>query len=123
MSALQQISSKIDSFLPRLERLELDNELLLERTGKIMAHTAPKSNCVLCPLEENRDSHYSNRCCKYVDPASTTVQPGKLGSCLKCLKPSHRDDCKVACVACGLGHNQLLCNLRRPHVANKRLRN
>ncbi|RCN37454.1 hypothetical protein ANCCAN_16661 [Ancylostoma caninum] len=123
MTALQQLSSKIDSILPLLERLELDNELLLERTGKIMALTAPKSNCVFCPVEENRDSHYSSRCCKYADPVSRTVQDGKLGLCLKCLKSSHGDDCRVACVGCGLGHNQLLCNSKRPHFASKRPRN
>ncbi|KIH45386.1 hypothetical protein ANCDUO_24573 [Ancylostoma duodenale] len=146
MSMLRQISLKLDDIIPRVQRLEailprmesldnvgpelqqlrLDNELLLQHTGTIMAHTAPKSNCVFCSVEENRDSHYSSRCCKFADSVTRTVQASKLGLCLKCLKPSHGDDCKVACAGCGLGHNQLLCISKRPHANannNKRPRN
>ncbi|KIH62282.1 hypothetical protein ANCDUO_07437 [Ancylostoma duodenale] len=65
ISLLRQISSKLDDIFPRLERLELDNQLLLERTGLIVTHTAPKSNCVFCSVEENKDSHYSSRCCTF----------------------------------------------------------
>ncbi|KIH63990.1 hypothetical protein ANCDUO_05703 [Ancylostoma duodenale] len=117
ISLLRQISS-------RLERLELDNELLLERTGLTVTRTAPKSNCVFCSVEENKDSHYSSRCCTFADPVFRTVQASKLGLCLKCLKPSHgEDDCKVVCGGCGLGHNQLLCHSKRPYFPNKRPRN
>ncbi|KIH64531.1 hypothetical protein ANCDUO_05158 [Ancylostoma duodenale] len=148
MSLLRPISLKLDDVIPRVQRLEailprmesldnvgpeiqqlrLDNELLLQHTGTIMVHTAPKSksNCVFCSVEENRDPHYSSRCCKFADPVTRTVQASKLGLCLKCLKPSHGDDCKVACAGCGLGHNQLLCNSKRPHANannNKRPRN
>ncbi|EYC13782.1 hypothetical protein Y032_0042g525 [Ancylostoma ceylanicum] len=35
-------------------------------------------------------------------PVVRTVQAGKLGLCLKCLKPSYGDDCRVACFGCGL---------------------
>ncbi|RCN49950.1 hypothetical protein ANCCAN_03986 [Ancylostoma caninum] len=114
----------LDDVSAQLEQLRLDNELFLQHAGKIMAHTARKSNCVFCPVKENRDSHYSSRCFKYADPVSGTVQATKLGLCLKCLKPSHGDDCKVACVGYGLDHNLLLCNSKRPHVTNnKRPRN
>ncbi|RCN49100.1 hypothetical protein ANCCAN_04845 [Ancylostoma caninum] len=109
----------LDDVSPQLEQLLLDNEPLSQHTMKLMAHTE-KSNCVFCSVEKNRDSHYSSRCCKFADLVYRTVQASNLPLYLKCLKPSHGDDCKVICVGCGLSHNQLLCNSKRPYVANRR---
>ncbi|KAK5971545.1 hypothetical protein GCK32_018833 [Trichostrongylus colubriformis] len=118
-NALQLLSASIQQIVPRLEYLQTTNDILMERTSVLLARTAPKSNCTLCAVEENRDSHFSGRCQKYADPVSRTIQASKLNLCLRCLKPSHGDDCMVTCGGCGLGHNQLLCHKGRPAMSKR----
>ncbi|EYC11167.1 hypothetical protein Y032_1465g3885 [Ancylostoma ceylanicum] len=113
-SLLQQVLNKLDTILPRLHRLESSSELLIERTDAILAKNKPKSICVFCSSEENKDGHHSTRCTKFPDPVSRTVKATKLNLCLRCLIPEHGGDCKVTCSSCGLAHNYLLCHQKRP---------
>ncbi|EYB83510.1 hypothetical protein Y032_0334g2845 [Ancylostoma ceylanicum] len=43
-----------------MERLERDNRTLTGNTDLLEERTAPKSNCVYCSIEDNRDNHFSN---------------------------------------------------------------
>ncbi|RCN42697.1 hypothetical protein ANCCAN_11337 [Ancylostoma caninum] len=85
------ISTLLHHLLPRLDVLEENNRML--RT--LLERTAPKSNCMFCPVESNRDSHHSSRCPRYPDPVAKASQATKLGLCLRCLKAAHEDDCVV----------------------------
>ncbi|EYC45671.1 hypothetical protein Y032_0420g1141 [Ancylostoma ceylanicum] len=100
-SAMEELDkcdiSLLHHLLLRLETLGNACQILLERTE-------PKSNCVFCPVDENRDSHPSGRCLRYADPVSRTSRLTTLGFCLRC-KPRHDDDCVVNCINCGLVHN------------------
>ncbi|EYC39968.1 hypothetical protein Y032_0635g925 [Ancylostoma ceylanicum] len=77
-------------------------DLLLERTK-------PRSNCVFCTVEDNKDQHPTGRCCKYPDAVSRAVQAAALGLCERCLQPKHVEDCGVSCPICTRNHNVLLC--------------
>ncbi|KAK6735627.1 hypothetical protein RB195_018689 [Necator americanus] len=80
----------------------------------LLERTAPKSSCLFCTVDENRDNHHSERCPRFPDPISKTAQATKLNLCLLCLKAAHEDTCGVKCGSCGLGHNFLLCSSKRP---------
>ncbi|VDP22757.1 unnamed protein product [Heligmosomoides polygyrus] len=121
LKAVKELNKSVQLISSRLQYLQTAMDTVMERTEVVLTRTAPKSNCIFCTVEENRDSHYSGRCMKYADPVSRTVQASKLNLCLKCLKPSHGDDCQVKCASCGLGHNQLLCHQGRPQVKRPRL--
>ncbi|KIH54382.1 hypothetical protein ANCDUO_15473 [Ancylostoma duodenale] len=71
-SLLQQVLNKLDTIVPRLHLLESSSELLIERTGAILAKNRPNSICVFCSSEENNDGHHSTRCTKFSDPVSRT---------------------------------------------------
>ncbi|KAK6762173.1 hypothetical protein RB195_023040 [Necator americanus] len=101
------------SSAPRLDSLEKARQTLLERT-------APKSSCLLCTVDENRDNHHSGRCPQFPDPISKTTQATKLNLYLLCLKTAHEDICGVKCGSCCLGHNFLLCSSKRPQPPTKR---
>ncbi|EYB92010.1 hypothetical protein Y032_0199g1666 [Ancylostoma ceylanicum] len=77
-------------------------DVLLERTK-------PRSNCVFCTVEDNKDQHPTGRCCKYPDAVSRAVQAAALGLCERCLQPKHVEDCGVSCPICTRNHNVLLC--------------
>ena len=114
------LATLLANLLPRLDALEHSNRILLERTAIILERTAPKSSCIFCPVDENRDNHFSGRCSKYPDPVTKAAQATKLGLCLRCLNPAHGDSCVVKCGNCGSGHNFLLCHNRRPQLPAKR---
>ncbi|KAK6742034.1 hypothetical protein RB195_009728 [Necator americanus] len=107
------IATLLHHLLPRLDSLEKACQTLLERT-------APKSSCLFCTVDENRDNHHSGRCPRFPDPISKTAQATKLNLCLLCLKAAHEDTCGVKCGSCGLGHNFLLCSSKRPQPPTKR---
>lgn len=91
----------------------------------VLERSAPTSACAFCSVEENRDAHFTGRCTRFPDSVSRTAQASRLLLCLRCLKPSHQDDCGVKCGGCGLDHNSLLCTQRRAFNGNpmKRPRN
>ncbi|WKY05572.1 hypothetical protein Q1695_006069 [Nippostrongylus brasiliensis] len=96
------VATILHAITPMLEALDNKLNIILERT-------APKSSCVLCTVEENRDNQWTRRCTRYADPVARTAQASRLHLCLACLKPEHEDVCGVNCGVCGLGHNTLLC--------------
>ncbi|KAK6750575.1 hypothetical protein RB195_002507 [Necator americanus] len=109
------IATLLHHLLPRLDSLENACQTLLERT-------APKSICLFCTVDENRDNHHSGRCPRFPDPISKTAQATKLNLRLLCLKAAHEDTCGVKCGSCGLGHNFLLrtSKRQRPQPPTKR---
>ncbi|VDL84881.1 unnamed protein product, partial [Nippostrongylus brasiliensis] len=62
VSAMQQLSATMQLVLPRLQYLQTTSDILMERTSVLLSRSAPRSNCIFCTVEENRDSHYSGRC-------------------------------------------------------------
>ncbi|VDO28477.1 unnamed protein product [Heligmosomoides polygyrus] len=46
----------------------------------------PKSTCVFCNVEAQKDGHSSGRCPNYSDTVARAVQASKLGLCGRCLK-------------------------------------
>ncbi|EYB80848.1 hypothetical protein Y032_0398g720 [Ancylostoma ceylanicum] len=116
--AFRTLDSRLESLMNvcfatsgRLDRIEGALNLLIERS-------TPKSACVFCSLAENADSHHSGRCPRFPDPVSRAVQASKLGLCERCLKPSHPNDCGIACQYCRMPHNSLLCPSRSFHYAS-----
>lgn len=75
LSMLPLTSAKLDNSLPRLYRLELDNELLLNRTKTIIAQTSPKSNSVFRSVEQNKVLLHSSRCCTFAYPVQGQLRP------------------------------------------------
>ncbi|EYC40107.1 hypothetical protein Y032_0629g849 [Ancylostoma ceylanicum] len=121
---LQRILSQLTTLNFRMERLESDSRALTSNTDLLVERSAPKSNCVFCSVEDNRDNHFSGRCSRFSDPVARTAQAMVLRLCLKCLKPEHgAEDCRMRCGGCGRDHNQLLCSSKpRPQAAAKRPR-
>ncbi|EYC19965.1 hypothetical protein Y032_0023g804 [Ancylostoma ceylanicum] len=89
-SRLNSIDTRLDGIDTRIDNRHDASDAMLET---ILERTAPKSNCVFCEVDENRDSHHSGRCSRYPDPVSRTAQATRLGLCLRCLKGLHRDEC------------------------------
>ncbi|KIH62798.1 hypothetical protein ANCDUO_06916 [Ancylostoma duodenale] len=83
LSQLATMSSKMTTMNFRLERLEHDNRALTGNTNLLVERSAPKSNCVFCSIEDNRDNHFSGRCSRYFDPVTRTAQAMVLGLCLE----------------------------------------
>ncbi|KAK6033498.1 hypothetical protein OSTOST_00307 [Ostertagia ostertagi] len=100
------LTSKIDALADmhtrQIDALNRKVELLLERTQ-------PRSNCLFCPIADNKDCHPTGRCCRYPDAVSRAVQANNLGLCNRCLQPRHGEDCGILCTYCGREHNVLLC--------------
>ncbi|VDL82398.1 unnamed protein product [Nippostrongylus brasiliensis] len=42
----------------RLQYLQTTSDILMERTSVLLSRSTPKSNCIFCTVEENRDSHF-----------------------------------------------------------------
>ncbi|KIH61884.1 hypothetical protein ANCDUO_07836 [Ancylostoma duodenale] len=103
--------------LDALEQISRENNQML-RT--LLKRTAPKSNSIFCPAQDNRDSHSSSKCPGYPNPVVKASQTTKLGPCLRCLEAVHEDDCVVKCGNFSLSHNFLLCDNRRLKVSAKR---
>ncbi|KAK6030960.1 hypothetical protein OSTOST_02897 [Ostertagia ostertagi] len=97
-----KIDSLADILTRRAESLNQKVELLLERTQ-------PRSNCIFCPINDNKDCHPTGRCCRYPDAVSRAVRANNLGLCNRCLQPRHNEDCGILCTYCGRDHNVLLC--------------
>ncbi|XGW29823.1 hypothetical protein V3C99_009122 [Haemonchus contortus] len=107
----------LHNLMPMMKAMDAKLDQLLERT-------APKSSCVFCTVEDNKDNHFTARCSKFPDSVSRAAQASKLHLCVKCLKPEHDLDCGMKCGNCGLDHNSYLCSRRRPHAQQlKRPRN
>ncbi|VDO90449.1 unnamed protein product [Heligmosomoides polygyrus] len=53
----------------------------------------PKSNCVFCNVEAQKDGHNFGRCPNYSDAVAGAVQASKMGLCGRCLKAVHQGDC------------------------------
>ncbi|KAK6030618.1 hypothetical protein OSTOST_03243 [Ostertagia ostertagi] len=104
-------NAKLDALVDILNRQSenVNNklELLIERTK-------PKSSCLFCPVEDNKDNHPTGRCCRFPDAVSRAVQAANLRLCNKCLQPRHSDDCGIHCVFCQGDHNVLLCPRKAP---------
>ncbi|VDP19773.1 unnamed protein product [Heligmosomoides polygyrus] len=92
LKAVKELNKSVQLISSRLHYLQTAMDTVLDRTDVVLTRTAPKSNCIFCTVEENRDSHHS--CMKYADLVSRTVQALRLNLCLKCLKPSHGGDCQ-----------------------------
>ncbi|EYB82324.1 hypothetical protein Y032_0362g3507 [Ancylostoma ceylanicum] len=124
LDAADQQTMQLTTLNFRMERLERDDRALTSNTDLLVERSAPKSNCVFCSVEDNRDNHFSGCCSPFSDPVARTAQAMVLRLCLKCLKPEHRaEDCRMGCGDCGRDHNQLLCSSKpRPQAAAKRPR-
>ncbi|VDL66139.1 unnamed protein product [Nippostrongylus brasiliensis] len=117
MDAVKELKSELSKFIcDTNNRLDaLHQELASHRTAlmgsvdEILLRTAPKSNCLFCSVEDNKDSHPTGRCCRFPDPVSRAVQASTLRLCNKCLQRIHPDDCGIRCSFCGREHNVLLC--------------
>ncbi|VDO23671.1 unnamed protein product [Heligmosomoides polygyrus] len=70
----------------KLQSYERVFETLLQRTQ-------PKSNCVFCSYEDNKDGHPTGRCCRFPDAVARAVQANVLQLCNKCLQQKHDEDC------------------------------
>ncbi|CAJ0605089.1 unnamed protein product [Cylicocyclus nassatus] len=86
----------------------------------MVERTTPRSNCMFCTVEDNKDQHPTGRCCKFPDAVSRAVQASALGLCERCLQPKHHEDCGVTCPICGRLHNVLLCPNRGQNGPFKR---
>ncbi|VDO65269.1 unnamed protein product [Heligmosomoides polygyrus] len=82
----------------KLQSYERVFETLLQRTQ-------PKSNCVFCSYEDNKDGHPTGRCCRFPDAVARVVQANVLQLCNKCLQQKHDEDCGFRCAICDQGHN------------------
>ncbi|VDL77233.1 unnamed protein product [Nippostrongylus brasiliensis] len=68
VSAMQQLSAMMRVVLSRLQYLQTTPNIVMERTSVLLSRLIPKSSCIFCTVEENRDSHYYGRCMKCADP-------------------------------------------------------
>ncbi|VDO78069.1 unnamed protein product [Heligmosomoides polygyrus] len=99
LKAVKELNKSVQLISSRLQYLQTAMDTVMERTDVVLTRRAPKSNCIFCPIKENRDSQYFGRCMKYGDPVSRTVQASNHNLCLKCLKPYHGDDCQMKCAS------------------------
>ncbi|VDL85970.1 unnamed protein product [Nippostrongylus brasiliensis] len=72
---MQQLSATMQLVLPRLQYLQTTSDILMERTSVLLSRTSPKSNCIFCTVEENRDSHYSGRCIREIAAKQQETSP------------------------------------------------
>ncbi|VDL68139.1 unnamed protein product, partial [Nippostrongylus brasiliensis] len=68
------VATILHAITPKLEALDAKLNIILGRT-------APKSSCVLCTVEENRNNHWTRRCTRYADPVARTAQASRLHLC------------------------------------------
>ncbi|VDP07335.1 unnamed protein product [Heligmosomoides polygyrus] len=99
-------ASKIDAVADGLAR---QTEALNKKMDLLLERTQPRSNCIFCTINDNKDCHPTGRCCRYPDAVSRAVQANNLGLCNRCLQPRHSEDCGILCTYCGREHNVLLC--------------
>ncbi|VDP43720.1 unnamed protein product [Heligmosomoides polygyrus] len=106
--------------VPRIATMERASKTMERALNTLLDRSTPKSSCVFCPVDENRDNHFSGRCSRFADTVARTAQASRLRLCLCCLMPEHMDDCRVKCGNCGLDHNVLLCTRKKPSHPMKR---
>uniref|UniRef100_A0A7I4YG21 t-SNARE coiled-coil homology domain-containing protein n=1 Tax=Haemonchus contortus TaxID=6289 RepID=A0A7I4YG21_HAECO len=100
------LNSKIDALADMLTR---QSDTINRKVELLMERTQPKSNCLFCLIEDNKDCHPTGRCCRYPDAVSRAVRASNLNLCNRCLQPRHREDCGILCTYFGREHNVLLC--------------
>lgn len=114
------LQQRIDSMT---EILELKLQAYDRAFETILERTKPKSSCVFCSFDDNKDGHPTGRCCRFPDAVARAVQANVLGLCNRCLQPNHSDDCGFKCAICDQGHNMLLCPSRSQASPFKRRKN
>ncbi|XGW29674.1 hypothetical protein V3C99_009041 [Haemonchus contortus] len=99
-------NAKIDAIVDLLNR---QSEMVNNKLDALLERTRPRSSCVFCTFEENKDNHPTGRCYRFVDPVSRAVQASNLRLCNRCLQARHPEDCGISCSFCNGNHNVLLC--------------
>uniref|UniRef100_A0A7I4XXP8 Uncharacterized protein n=1 Tax=Haemonchus contortus TaxID=6289 RepID=A0A7I4XXP8_HAECO len=103
------INAKLDAIAETLTR---QADIFNQKLDQLMERTKPKSSCLFCSIDDNKDNHPTGRCCRFPDPVSRAAQAANLQLCNRCLQPRHPGDCGVQCTYCGRDHNALLCPSR-----------
>ncbi|KAK6061260.1 hypothetical protein COOONC_01076 [Cooperia oncophora] len=103
---IMSLNAKLDAVMEALNR---QTETMSNKLDLLLERTKPKSSCVFCTFEDNKDNHPTGRCYRFADPVSRAVQASHLHLCNRCLQPRHCEDCGITCSFCSGNHNVLLC--------------
>ncbi|EYB93485.1 hypothetical protein Y032_0181g839 [Ancylostoma ceylanicum] len=66
----RSLEERIDS---TIQRLEMRMRAYYQALDTLLDHSEPRSNCVFCPYEDNRDAHSTGRCPLYADAIARAV--------------------------------------------------
>ncbi|VDP39760.1 unnamed protein product [Heligmosomoides polygyrus] len=87
-------NTKMDALVDILNR---QSKVVNNKIDLILERTIPKSSCVFCAVDGNKDNHPTGRCCRFPDAVSRAVQAANLRLCNKCLQPRHADSSRIQC--------------------------
>ncbi|XGW29287.1 hypothetical protein V3C99_008813 [Haemonchus contortus] len=85
-----QLNMFAASFIARIDAvadlLNHQSEMVNNKLDTLHERTRPRSSCVFCTFEDNKDHHPTVWCYRLVDPVSRAVQASNFRLCDRCFQ-------------------------------------